>query len=121
MPVKKICDLEEEFDKEVRLLCLRIATETSCKMERLTRLFTSHGAVYAAKIMLREKKDITQAFLRLWKLRRLDLTIESLVIRKPWRDLFTEGELRIAANRLLDLGYNLGSFPNFLNGPGPLR
>ncbi len=37
---------------------------------------------------------------------RLDLTVEAVVLQKPWRDLFTAEELATARKRLQDLGYS---------------
>jgi hypothetical protein len=39
-------------------------------------------------------------------LKRLDLTVEALALRKPWRRLFTEEELGKARQRLGQLHYN---------------
>jgi hypothetical protein len=33
------------------------------------------------------------------------LTMEALILREPWKNLFTEDERRIAKKRLSDCGY----------------
>jgi len=42
---------------------------------------------------------------RLWEEQRLDLSLEALVIKEPWRQLFTRSELKEAERRLRELGY----------------
>jgi hypothetical protein len=52
----------------------------------------------------------SEGFTRLWELKRLDLTVESLVLQEQWRKLFDE-EMLTAAQR------QLGQF-NRLSGIG---
>jgi hypothetical protein len=47
----------------------------------------------------------SSGFTRLWELKRLDLTVEALALREPWRRLFTDVELEKARQRLDRLHY----------------
>jgi hypothetical protein len=42
---------------------------------------------------------------KLWEFKRLDLTVEALVLRPEWSLLFSEEERQIARKRLSDYGY----------------
>lgn len=57
------------------------------------------GGLATARSLL-QSQNVSEGFTKLWELGRLDLTVEALVLRSPWSQLFTEGELRIAKARL---------------------
>ena len=63
------------------------------------RMVIDHGGVQAAKILL-GKDSPSYGFERLWEARRLDISVEALVLREPWYRLFDEGELKEAERRL---------------------
>jgi hypothetical protein len=62
------------------------------------------GAVPTAKRLIMSSTP-SSGFTRLWELKRLDLTVEALALRVPWRQLFTEVELKKARQRLDQLNY----------------
>lgn len=66
------------------------------------------GGVKAAKRLLRGD-NISYGLWRLCEEGRLDLSMEALVIRDPWRLLFTDAELENARRRLDELGYDPGT------------
>ena len=47
----------------------------------------------------------------LWERKRLDLTVEAMILRPEWQALFSDVERRIAVNRLREYGYS-GSLPD---------
>ena len=61
-------------------------------------MMQQHGAIETARRLLASPPS--EGFKRLALMNRLDLAIENIVQREPWRALFTEGELRKAAQRL---------------------
>ncbi|MBA3943959.1 MAG: hypothetical protein H0X37_05280 [Herpetosiphonaceae bacterium] len=61
------------------------------------------GGLQAAKEWL-ARKGPTDGLQRLAKEHRLDLAMEALVLKEPWRELFSEDELRIASERLENMG-----------------
>ena len=71
-------------------------------------MVVEHGGLEAAKRLLRGS-DISDGLARLWEEGRLDLSMEALVIRDPWRLLFTDAELENARRRLDELGYDPGT------------
>lgn len=62
------------------------------------------GAVETAKRLINSANP-SPGFTRLWELKRLDLTVESLVLLAPWRGLFTADELDRAQRRLKQFGH----------------
>lgn len=67
------------------------------------KMLNDIGAVETAKRLINSTKP-SQGFTRLWELKRLDLTVESLVLLAPWRGLFTADELDRAQRRLKQHG-----------------
>jgi hypothetical protein len=97
-------DLEKAFDKELWSMVNIVISETGYRPERFKQMLMEHGGLQTAKILLQDKKP-SEGFFKLWEVRRLDLTMEAIILRKPWRELFTKEELEIAWKRLIDLGY----------------
>jgi hypothetical protein len=64
----------------------------------------NHGGPAYARQLLR-KAGTTDGFQRLTDEGRLDLTVEALVLKPEYADLFSEEERRIAAHRLAEAGY----------------
>ena len=50
-------------------------------------------------------KGYSEGLTALWERGRLDITMEALVLKKPWTELFTEEDLSVARKRLYELGY----------------
>jgi hypothetical protein len=46
-----------------------------------------------------------EGFERLWELRRLDLSVEAIILREPFRVLFSPEVLGQAEQKLRDVGY----------------
>jgi hypothetical protein len=64
----------------------------------------NHGGLEYAHLLL-EQEGTTDGFQRLTDESRLDLTMEALVLKPEYADLFTGAERRIAAHRLAQAGY----------------
>ena len=58
----------------------------------------------AAKTLLAATRH-PEGLTRLWEEGRLDISMEALVLRDPWCQLFLDEELSVARKRLKDLGY----------------
>ena len=102
-------NLEPPFHQEM----LRIYDEASTFGYRPTyfrRMVNEHGGVQAARILL-GKDAPSYGFEKLWEEGRLDLSVEVLVLREPWRALFTLDELREAYRRLDGSDYDPGEPP----------
>lgn len=81
---------------------VRAKSECHYNAAYFLQMVEKEGGLRSAKILL-HKPDLSEGFTALWERGRLDLTVESLVLKEPWRALFTEQELKIARKRLEDL------------------
>jgi hypothetical protein len=74
-------------------------TKYGIDQEELLAMIVESGSVAAAKSLLNEK-PVQVGFRGLRKLKRIDLTVEHLVIQPEWRRLFSESEIGTAKRRL---------------------
>jgi hypothetical protein len=63
-----------------------------------------HRGLETARILLHASK-VSEGYVALWERKRLDLTVECLILTDEWRSLFSDGEREIARNRLAEYGY----------------
>ena len=96
-------DLEERFQEEM-LRIYREATKFGYYPTYFLRMVNEQGGLATAKQLL-GGDEASSGFTRLWEERRLDLSVEAVVLHEPWRSLFTEDELNKARRRLEELGY----------------
>ena len=64
-----------------------------------------NGGIVTAKRLL-ASNHYSEGLTRLWVLKRLDISMEALVLQKQWGGLFTAEELAEAKKRLVGLGYS---------------
>ena len=96
--------LRGQFHQEM----LRIYDECSqfgYRPTRFRQMVNRDGGWETARTLL-QGETLSDGFVRLWEENRLDLTVEALVVRDPWRRLFTESEISKAARRLEEMGYS---------------
>ena len=65
---------------------------------------TDDGAAVAKRLLA--KSDYSAGLTRLWELGRLDLSVENLILSPEFAPLFTNEELAVARQRLLDYGFD---------------
>ena len=99
--------LLHRFDEEMLGIYRRALAECHYTATRFLGLVSEQGGFEAAKTLL-TKGGMSYGFEKLWECGRLDLTMEALVLREPWRQLFSKEELETARRRLADLGYEVG-------------
>lgn len=97
-------DLEAAFDDAMRNVYRSALAECGYRATRFLQVVAAHGGVSAAKQLL-HAPGYPEGLTKLWELGRLDLSMEALILKKPWDDLFTEEDRRVAHKRLRDLGY----------------
>lgn len=97
-------DLEKSFDGEMRNIYQRALSECQYRATRFLNTINEHGGYAAARQLLASPK-YSEGLTKLWELGRLDISMEALVLKAPWKTLFTEQELQIARKRLQELGY----------------
>lgn len=97
-------DIERKFDVAMRNIYRDALSECNYKATRFLQLVNKYGGLETAKILLRTEK-YSEGLTKLWEAGRLDLTVEALVLKKPWNQLFSSEELSIARARLTKLGF----------------
>lgn len=96
--------LETAFHSEMLNVYERAKRECRYNAVRFLQMVNEHGGVATAKMLLASKQH-PEGLTRLWKEGRLDISMEALVLREPWRSLFSNEELDVARKRLDALGY----------------
>ena len=95
-------DLEQRFEQEMVETVYRAAgRETGYWAGYFLRSVKSHGGVEAARRLLR-KGGVSKGLVKLASLDRLDLAMESVVLREEFRALFTDEEREMATRHLAD-------------------
>lgn len=73
---------------------------------RFLQMLNAKGAVETAKQLVMDSK-YHGGLTKLWKLKRLDLAVEAIIIREPYCKLFSDEILVKAKEKLNELGYTL--------------
>ena len=97
-------NLEFIFHEEMLSVYDKAKKECGYNATRFLQMVQEKRGLKAAKQWL--SNDTPQEGLfKLWELGRLDISMERLVLRKQFRELFTDEELARARKRLHDLHY----------------
>jgi len=91
--------LENEFHAAMEDIYHMAKRELHYSARRYLAMLRRRGGVETAKRLL-HSKQIAQGYTILEEANRLDLTVEALVLKPEWRELFTSEELQIAQKRL---------------------
>ena len=68
------------------------------------RMLDTYEGVETARRLL-AKQEIQEGLMKLWGMKLLDQSMESLVIQEIFKSLFTDAEIAEAHRRLEELGY----------------
>lgn len=98
-------NLEMEFHTDM-LKIYDSAKSIGYKATKFRQMVSDRGGYSVAKGFIRSNKP-TEGFIVLWELKRLDLTVEALVLNPKYQNLFTIEEKDIVRERLEEYGYNL--------------
>jgi hypothetical protein len=102
--MSKIAELEDQFHAAMVDLYIRAKKELGYVGARYLQMVSGRGGLEAAKALL-ASPHAQDGLARLWEGGRLDLSLEALVIKEPWRELFTAAEIAAAELRLRELEY----------------
>jgi hypothetical protein len=91
--------LENDFAAELDHALNVAKTEHKVQFPKLRNMIKEFGSVQSAKILLNEI-NLSDGFINLASLGRLDLSIEFLATKSKYQELFTEFELDNANKRL---------------------
>jgi 5-methylcytosine-specific restriction enzyme A len=98
-------NLESKFHNE--MLALYETAKVACNYSatRFRQMVLERGGLATAKALL-SSTQFSDGLTTLYLCGRLDLCVESVVLRDPWRSLFSEEEIAIARRRLQELDYD---------------
>lgn len=97
-------DPEHRFEAAMASIYKRAKAECGYNASRYLQLLSEKGGLATAKQLIRVEGG-TDGFTRLWSLKRLDLSVEALVISEEFRPLFTEEERELCRDRLAQYNY----------------
>ena len=96
--------LENRFCEDMNKLYFTAKKEIKYNATRFIQLVSREGGLKAAKQLI-AKGGGTYGFEILWENNRLDLSVEALVLRHEYQELFTDEEREICRSRLKEFGY----------------
>jgi hypothetical protein len=99
--------LEQQFHAAMVDIYTRAKSECKYNSTYFIRMVSDYGGLEAAKRLLRSGDLVQSGFTALWECGCLHLSMEALVLKPEFRQLFTEEELMVAEKRLREYGYEL--------------
>ena len=96
-------DLEKKFSSDMENT-YHTASKLGYTPIYFWQMIQSMGGYQAAKKLIYTKNP-SSGLTRLWKINRLDLSVEAHVIKPEYDSLFSEDEKRICVERLESFGY----------------
>ncbi len=98
-------DLERRFHREMVQIYEKAKRETGYNATRFLQMVSTEGGLATARKLLRAPAA-SEGFTALWERQRLDLSVEALVLRPEFVDLFDDDDRERAAERLRQYGYS---------------
>ena len=103
-------ELEALFHEAMLGIYRRAKSETGYNATRFLGMVVEKGGPETARYLL-HASTVSDGYTALWERRRLDLTVEAVILDQQWHALFTKAERQIAVDRLRAYGY-AGPWPN---------
>ncbi len=101
---KALSELEAQFDAAMMNIYRGALNECGYRATRFLQMLYDHRGLETARILL-HASNVSDGYVALWERKRLDLTVEALILGSEWCPLFSDQELEIARKRLADYGY----------------
>ncbi len=98
--------IEDKFHMEMVNIYNAAKRECGYNATRFIQMISEIGGLKTAKQLI-TKENETYGFERLWELKRLDLSVEALVLKKEFIELFSLSEREICKQRLHKYGYEI--------------
>jgi len=98
--------LEEHFHAAMLDVYNRAKSEAGYNASRFLSMVSEQGGYEAARTLL-HAAHVSDGYTALWERQRLDLTVEAVILKPEWHELFSEAERNIARERLVAYGYDL--------------
>lgn len=94
-------EVVRDFDHAMMQIYVQAKQQAGYAATRFHQMLIEHGGLETARRLLPQMSD---GFTELYRRGRLDLTVEALVLKPKWRDLFSEEERKMARERLQACG-----------------
>jgi hypothetical protein len=85
----------------------RAKREAGYQATYFIQMVSDRGGLATARYLL-HASGVSEGFTALWERRRLDLTVEAVVLQERFAPLFSDEERSIARARLREYGYHTG-------------
>ena len=105
-----LTETESQFHEAMLDIYRRAKAEAGYNATRFLSMVVERGGLKTARYLLHAAK-VSEGYTALFERKRLDLTVEAMILRPEWQALFSNTERRIAVNRLREYGYS-GSLPD---------
>lgn len=92
-------DLEQQFHNDMVEIYKTSKNELGYNATRFLQMLSEIGGFNTAKELIK-KDDVSEGFIILWENGRLDLSVESYVLKDKYKELFSEKEIEICRKRL---------------------
>jgi hypothetical protein len=102
--------LKLEFDKEMRNTYFEAKEKCDYNATRFWQMIQEHGGVETARRLLSTETIFHSGLADLWMCKKLDISVEALVLKYKYRPLFTDNLRNIAAQRLKEYHFDLGAW-----------
>lgn len=96
--------LETRFDEAMMDVYRRALNECGYKATRFLQMLHEHRGLETARLLL-HATNVSEGYIALWERKRLDLTVEAVILADQWGPLFDDKEREIARKRLAEYGY----------------
>lgn len=103
-------EAERQFNQAMLDIYHRPKAEAGYNATRFLGMVVERGGLETARYLL-HSPTVSEGYAALWERKRLDLTVEAMILQPEWHALFSDVERRIAVNRLQEYGYS-GSLPD---------
>jgi len=100
--------LEKQFHQDMIGIYETAKRELHYNASYFIKMVAEHGGLKTAQKLL-WTADVSSGFTVLWEHQRLDLSVEALVLQEKYDSLFTDGDRKIARDRLEHYGYKFQS------------
>ena len=100
--------LTSDFDDEMMNLYRAAKEECGYSAMYFHEMLSEHGGIATAQKLLADQ-TVQYGLQKLWECRRLDLTVECLVLNKRFESLFDEHEREEARRRLQEYDFDPGN------------
>ena len=98
-------ELETRFHEAMLEIYRRAKSDAGYNATRFLSMVTEQGGYEAARTLI-HASNVSDGYTALWQRKHLELTVEALILKPEWHDLFSEHERGIARQRLIDYEYD---------------